>query len=132
MKELLQAVRRELEAHYVPLVLDERQDARNYSGTGEGCCVMGALRRVTRRVDWGTIIDIRGAIRASAGELFKELEGTQRHRSLALPLGVTPGDYDGSKCSIDDFSIDPATYVNNHLGKEAILSVIDHAIAQAS
>ena len=126
MKEALQAVRAELEKHYVPLVLDERKDTlRNYSGTGEGCCVQGAVYRTNTSTYDYKIMDV---LHNSARELFPGLHGATRHRSLSVPDGR---EVDGTDNWEDCFNMFPAVYVNNHLGKEAILRVIDHAIEQA-
>ena len=118
--EMLQCVRKELEAHYVPLVYDERDGYRNYSGTGEGCCVLGALGRCHA-------MELRRSLDKLAVKLHEELIGVSRQRLLAIPSGATPlglSDKEGS----DSFNENPALYVNNHLGKAAILAVIDEAI----
>ena len=127
MKEVLKAIRDELKKHYVPLVRDERNSARNYSGTGEGCCIIGAIDRCTS--DFSIASEVHDILDRTAERMFPELEGASTLRSESKPakeLGVTNfrREYGGT----DNFNYDPIIYVNNHCGKDAILSVVRRAI----
>ena len=130
MKELFKKVREELKAHYVPLVADERNNTRNYSGTGEGCCVWGAICRVgpASYTDRDLMLQKLDTI---ALKMFPELKGKQTLRSQSEPLKSFPGgsqDLGHGEDFPDRFDPFPAVYVNNHLGKEAILKVVSRAI----
>lgn len=122
MKHLLQKLRAEMEAHYVPLVLDERDGYRNYSRTGQGCCVQGGCHRVAPR----DVTNMMEALDDAARELFPELEGKIAQRRDAVPNGKLARGFD--KTGTDHFDYTPAVYINNHLGKEAVLRLIDRAI----
>ncbi len=79
-----------------------------------GHCQIGCL---IRAFNWGTgYATASRAVREAAFRLHQDLAGARRPRP---------------DCSCpDDFNSDPAIFVNNQLGKEAILAVYDEAILQ--
>lgn len=133
--QVLRAARQELATHHVPLVFDERlhrTEVRNYSGTGQGCCINGAVTRAQCK----SRFDDRSAyivsiVSASCRELYPGWRGAKLKR-----LGAVDGElikafnYYWDREMWDWFDHAPALFVNNHLGKSAILAAMDHAIAK--
>lgn len=113
--ETIKSARVWLAKHYVPWT---REDAN-----GDGC-QLGALHhamgRPTCRYEANLIVDRfeKDHIAPVARRMHPELTGQKRPR---LPGGFY---------TLDDFEYSPAVFVNNQLGKEAILAVYEEAIAQ--
>lgn len=125
---ILQCVRNEIEKHWVPLVLDERESNRNYSGTGEGCCVDGAIYRCNKNYVI-TSYEIHEVLDAAAIELHPELEGKVFKRIDAVPAGIDRNTLNyHDENGTDNFDSSPRVVVNNHLGKTATLLMVKTAI----
>jgi hypothetical protein len=124
MKDLLQALREAralLETSYIKWM------ATDYQG---GHCAIGCLQIAARF--HVVFVEAMKLTNEAARRLHPELKGAEAPR-LEVFFEVKDGQYVRGvtgrlSCLMDRFDEIPAVFVNNHLGKEAILEVMDDAI----
>lgn len=105
----LKAARALLAEHWIPWKTSDSKGGHCHLGC-VGIAFGGAYQ------DWIDFPAVRYILDAAAKRLHPELIGEQRRR-------------EGCHGLMDHFHLTPAVFVNNHLGKDAILAVYDDVIS---
>jgi hypothetical protein len=112
--EILRNARPILVTSYVPFIADDRQG---------GHCVAGCVSKGAGHIsgNWPDMTVLR----------FLDAHARALHPECAGAVLPRPERYTWEGCvSFDKFDSFPAIFVNNHLGKEAVLQVVDSAILE--